>query len=75
MSFVNRGRKRPTPRHWTRVRPAPGLRFVYWAERPDVCALLLGGKVVTVTTRALYHTTAWDTLLENQASELMEPGA
>lgn len=53
--FVAEGRVRPTPRHWTQTRPGPGLRFVYNAKRPDVCALVLDGTVVTVVTRALYR--------------------
>jgi hypothetical protein len=49
------GRVRSTPRHWMRARVqlTPGLRFVYWHEQPDVCALVLDGAVVTILTRAL----------------------
>ena len=36
-----------------RVRITGGLRFVYWSERSDVCALVIDGAVVTVLTRAL----------------------
>ena len=56
--FVSCGRARPTPRHWTHVKPTPGLTFVYCAQRPSVCALVVGGVVVTVLTRALYRATA-----------------
>lgn len=50
------GHVRPTPRHWMRHRVGmtPGLRFVYWAEQPDVCALVLDGSVVTMVNRGLY---------------------
>jgi hypothetical protein len=51
--FVRNGHRRPIPRSWTTVRPAPGLTFVYWAERPDVCALVKEHTVVTILTRSL----------------------
>jgi hypothetical protein len=53
--FVSLSRVRATPRHWMRgdVVPAPGLSFVYCAERPEVCALARDGVVLTVLTRAL----------------------
>jgi hypothetical protein len=51
--FLCCGRARPTPRHWTDVEAAPGLRFVYWSSRPGVCALVVDGVVVTVLTRNL----------------------
>lgn len=56
--LVGNGRVRATPRHWTDADPAPGLTFVYWAQRPEICALILDGVVVTVLTRALCRTTA-----------------
>ncbi len=54
--IVIRGQVRSTPRHWMRhrVRITPGLRFVYWAEHPYVCALVLEGAVVTIVHRSLY---------------------
>lgn len=54
--FVSLGRARPNPRHWMRgqVRQEPGTVFVYNAERPDVCAILIDGVVVTVLTRGLF---------------------
>jgi hypothetical protein len=54
--IVIRGQVRSTPRHWMRhqVRITPGLRFVYWAEQPYVCALVLDGAVVTIVHRSLY---------------------
>jgi hypothetical protein len=49
------GRARPVPRHWLRdhVPPSPGLLFVTWSERPEVCLLVRGGVVVTLITRAM----------------------
>lgn len=35
------------------VRLTPGLRFVYWAEKSDVCVLVLDGTVITILTRTL----------------------
>ena len=47
-----KGHLRSRPRHWMRhVEQTPGLRFLYWAELPQVCALVLDGVVVTVLTR------------------------
>jgi hypothetical protein len=53
--IVARGRTRPLPRHWLRghVAPAPGLLFLTWSQRPDVCLLVRCGGVVTVVTRAM----------------------
>jgi hypothetical protein len=53
--FVMLGRARETPRHWMRgdIEAAPGVRFVYWSGRPDVCAIVRGDVVVTVVTRSL----------------------
>lgn len=53
--IIQRGRARSTPRHWMRglVRPTPGLRFIYLAEQPGVCALVIDGAVVTIITRRL----------------------
>jgi hypothetical protein len=51
------GNLRPRPRHWTRnVSPTPGLRFLYWAELPRVCGLVLDGVLITVVTRELCRT-------------------
>ena len=54
-TMVSSGRTRETPRKWTKrsVSPAPGLGFVYWAELPDVCGLVVGHTLVTVLTRDL----------------------
>lgn len=56
--LVSNGRVRATPRHWTDADPAPGLSFVYWAQRPTICALIVDGVVVTVLTRELCRSTA-----------------
>jgi len=54
--IVSLGHRRSRPRHWMRgERIAPGLRFVYWAGRPEVCLLLLDDVVVTVKTRELFR--------------------
>jgi len=53
--FLATGRLRPTPRSWTTrlLRDPEGLIFIYNAARPDVVALVQGGVVVTVLSRAL----------------------
>jgi hypothetical protein len=53
--IVGRGQVRSNPRHWMRglVRQTPGLRFIYLAEQPGVCALVIDGAVVTIITRRL----------------------
>ena len=45
--------RRSQPRHWTPVRPAPGVSFVYPHARPDVCLIVRDDVVVTVVDRAL----------------------
>lgn len=50
--FVAGAHRRSRPRHWTVVDPAPGLSFLYWARRPDICALVLNDTVVTVLARS-----------------------
>jgi hypothetical protein len=50
--ILTAGTRRATPRRWMRdVSKTPGLRFVYWHERPDICVLLLADTVITVLTR------------------------
>lgn len=52
--MVSLGRVRSTPRHWMRnVNQTPGLVFLYWAELPGVCGLVVNGALVTVVTREL----------------------
>lgn len=53
--IVGRGHVRSTPRHWMRgmVHQTPGLRFIYLAAQPDVCALVIDGAVVTIITKRL----------------------
>ena len=52
-TMVSAGRTRTTPRKWTKrsVSSAPGLRFLYWSELPDVCGLVVDRTLVTVLTR------------------------
>jgi hypothetical protein len=59
--IVGLGNARSTPRHWMRdlVRHTPGLRFVYLAEQPGVCALVVDGAVVTILTRQLCRRRSW----------------
>lgn len=60
--LLDTGRRRPTPRKWTRrtVDPGPGLAFVYSAHYPEVCALVRDRTVVTVLTRAAARQIAAD---------------
>jgi hypothetical protein len=52
--FVSMGRMRPTPRHWMSDRRVePGTCFVYWSQKPRVCAIVCDGAVVTVITAEL----------------------
>lgn len=52
--MISLGRTRSTPRHWMRhVHQTPGLVFLYWAELPGVCGLVLDGALVTLLTRQL----------------------
>src|SRR4051794_1600010 len=55
--MVALGRTRSTPRHWMRGRisPTPGLRFLYWSQRPSICALVVGNAIVTVVTRSMFR--------------------
>ena len=48
------GRWRPNPRSWmSETKAAPGVRFVYAATYPGVCAIVDDGVVVTIVTRDL----------------------
>jgi hypothetical protein len=49
------GKARSVPRHWMRgdVEPSPGLVFLIWSRRPDLCLLVRDGVVVTLITRAM----------------------
>lgn len=67
--IVHRGHVRSTPRHWMRrVRQTPGLRYIYWAELPDVCALVRDDAVVTIITRRLCRQT-WYPLTPGEVVE------
>jgi hypothetical protein len=55
-TLVTHGHGRSTPRKWMRrVKLTPGLGFVYWSGLPDVCALTLGGTVITIVTRDMFR--------------------
>jgi hypothetical protein len=58
-SLSQRGRSRPTPRHWMRetVNPESGLLFFYPVAMPNICLLVRSKTVVTVLTRDLITTT------------------
>jgi hypothetical protein len=55
MRFVGLGRVRSIPRRWMRrdVLASPGLRFVYCAGAPGVCALVRGHVVTTIWTKEM----------------------
>ncbi|MGH2702241.1 MAG: hypothetical protein ACRDJ2_10770 [Actinomycetota bacterium] len=50
--LASRSKVRPTPRHWMRhtVR-RPGSRYLYCADRHDICLVVAGDSVVTVYSR------------------------
>ena len=56
--LVTQGRTRGTPRWWMKhkVTMTSGMRFVYWACLPDVCAIVRNGTVVTVMTKGMFET-------------------
>lgn len=45
--------RRPTPRRWTAVAPAPGVLFLYPHADSDVCLVVKGDTVVTVFSRVV----------------------
>jgi len=48
------GKWRVKPRHWmSDTSSRPGMRFVYWAEMPGVCVIVVDGTAVTLITRQL----------------------
>jgi hypothetical protein len=51
------------------VRGTPGLRFIYLAEQADVCALVIGGAVITIVTRDLYRR-SWSPIMPG---DIVEP--
>jgi hypothetical protein len=55
VQIASLAKARSVPRHWMRgdVRPSPGLVFLIWSRRPDVCLLMRDGVVVTLITRAM----------------------
>jgi hypothetical protein len=47
-------RARANPRHWTRVATdQPGSRYLYSANRSDVCLVAVGSTIVTVFSRSV----------------------
>lgn len=48
--ILSTGSARTQPRHWTTCRVEPGMRFVYAANRADVCLVLRDSTVVTILT-------------------------
>lgn len=44
------GSARPRPRNWTTSRAEPGMRWIYAADRPDICLVVRNSTVVTVLT-------------------------
>jgi len=55
VQIASLGKARSVPRHWMRgdVEPSPGLVFIVWSCRPDLCLLVRHGVVVTIVTRAM----------------------
>jgi hypothetical protein len=45
--------RRPIPRRWTEVAPAPGLLFLYPHDEPDVCLVMKDNTIVTVFARVI----------------------
>lgn len=48
-----RATRRPTPRRWMDIAPAPGTLFPYPTEDSDVCLVLKGDTIVTVFSRVI----------------------
>lgn len=51
--FASDSTRRPTPRRWTEVAPAPGVLFLYPHADSDVCLVMKGNTVVTVFSRVV----------------------
>ena len=53
---VSRGRAKANPRHWMRSarRRDPGTRYVYDANRSDICLLVRNDFVLTIYTRDMF---------------------
>jgi hypothetical protein len=45
--------RRPTPRWWTEVAPAPGLLFLYPHCDSDVCLVMRDNTIITVISRMI----------------------
>ena len=48
--ILTTGAARPRPRNWTTSRAEPGMRWIYGADRPDICLVVRNSTVVTVLT-------------------------
>jgi hypothetical protein len=48
--ILSTGSARPRPRNWTTSRVEPGMRWIYAADRPDICLVVRNSTVVTVLT-------------------------
>jgi hypothetical protein len=48
--ILTTGTARPRPRNWTTSRAEPAMRWIYAAERPDICLVVRNSTVVTVLT-------------------------
>ena len=52
LQILRTAHARSGPRHWMRVAAtAPGTRYLYSAQRPNVCLVLVNGVIVTVHSR------------------------
>src|SRR5688572_2057461 len=61
LEVASRGKTRSVPRHWMRgdVDPSPGLAFVVWSSKPDLCLLVRAGVAVTIIKRSMCTTGPW----------------
>ena len=48
--ILTTGSARPRPRNWTTSRAEPAMRWIYGAERPDICLVVRNSTVVTLLT-------------------------
>jgi hypothetical protein len=48
--ILTTGASRPRPRNWTTSRTEPGMRWIYTADRRDICLVVRNSTVVTVLT-------------------------
>jgi hypothetical protein len=48
--ILTTGAARPRPRNWTTSRAEPGMRWIYGADRQDICLVVRNNTIVTVLT-------------------------